>query len=145
MTGCCRARDFPSVDGLLLLTRGLFCDFSIGVDVRRGDWSGVLFDGERRKELKELRRFISDFELGDGVIVAGDLTDSDFFVDFRRRLSVLNWDLIFLKNFCFVGGFSESFLSLLLRLVMLMSAELVTLAMLLSLTPLSDVMLLNDT
>ena len=90
-----------------------------------------------------MRRFISDFELGDGVIVVGDLTDSDFLLDFRRKLSVLNWDLIFLKKFCFVGGFSESFLSLLLLLVMLMSAELVTLAMLLS--PLSDVMLLNDT
>ena len=37
-------------------------DFSelIGVDVSLGGWSGVLYNGERRKELKELRLFISD-------------------------------------------------------------------------------------
>ena len=66
----------------------------MGVEVSRGDWSGVLFDGERRKELKELRRFISDVEPDGDIVALLGLADSDFLVDFRRRLIVLNWALI---------------------------------------------------
>ena len=71
-------------DELLLLED--FGDFSelIGVDVSRGGWSGVLFNGERRKELNELRRFISDLGVTCG------LSASCFLEGFLLKLSVLN-------------------------------------------------------